>query len=193
MLGLREDVLTRCSQFLLDTFNEQIIASNSNLPNVIPGCPSKIIAEIQCLEGYGDSQGTKASSPLKNNPLACKLMHKHYATFYGVARNITECLGKSETYGSEKTMLKRVECLLEKHRKPHTTYLELEDTPTISNAVVDLYSKLKLDSKLTGEWLIYAIYNEKNHYLCLGNHDNDNLWLSNLEKCRIDFPFLWRN
>jgi hypothetical protein len=33
------------------------------------------------------------------------------------------------------------------------------------------WKRLATAAKLTGEWIIYAHYDGKNYYLCLGTHD----------------------
>ncbi|PKV10806.1 hypothetical protein CVO74_19550 [Xanthomonas prunicola] len=58
--------------------------------------------------------------------------------------------------------------------------------------VVFNFERLRVDSSLTGEWLIFAKYNEENYYLSLGKHDTgDELIRSQIDVfCLCEFPFL---
>ena len=45
---------------------------------------------------------------------------------------------------------------------------------------------------MTGEWIIFAKYNEKNYYLSLGDHTSDDMILRKMidEWCIEEFPFI---
>ena len=72
-------------------------------------------------------------------------------------------------------------------------YFTEADVPQIANdAVASNWERLKQRSALTGEWIIFAKHAEENYYLCLGEHNGDQLLLrSQIDSiCLQEFPFL---
>jgi hypothetical protein len=48
----------------------------------------------------------------------------------------------------------------------------LEDAEYIArSAVSENWEQMKSRTELTGQWIIYAIFEDINYYLCLGDHD----------------------
>lgn len=61
----------------------------------------------------------------------------------------------------------------------------------IADYLVDKnFCKRASKSALTGEWLVFAKYKEKNYYLTLGEHGHDDIVRLNVDKCVDEFPFL---
>jgi hypothetical protein len=44
---------------------------------------------------------------------------------------------------------------------------------------------------LTGEWIVYAVHEGRNFFLCLGRHGDDEAIRAKIDTiCRTEFPFL---
>ena len=194
MCGLTNDVIVRCSTIFIKSLETEIYASFKNEPITLPGCPSKIIAEIRFLEGIGENQGTKQSALLKSyEPLKTKLMHKHYLAYDSYVRNIGEALCMIGAHTNEAEGKKRIAKLIESKRRPNATHFEMQDIAPLCDAICNIYVNRAKDNRNTGEWIVYAVHEGKNYYLCLGTHGNENEWIDIVEQCRSDFPFLWEN
>lgn len=172
MLGLQPNSIHRCSTFfLLQLFHR---ARNHTLP----GDPAKIVAEIRLLDGYGRPTGTKDATPF-DGPLLAGLWHKHYLADNAVARNVQLGLGGSK--------LKRIPKIAQPFM-PITP----KNIPDLARALInDGYIERQQKGMLTGQWIVFAKYEDQNYYLCLGNHDDgDPVVFQNVEACIQDFPFL---
>lgn len=56
---------------------------------------------------------------------------------------------------------------------------------------VTSYEERVAENSLTGEWIVYAQHEGKNHYLTLATHkEPDEEVLKRIALCRDDFPFL---
>ena len=177
-IGLETAVPGRYSSLLLlGLFG----SSQSGLLN-----PAKVIREIEALEGIGIPSRLKQASPL-NRPLLKGLWHKHYLEdgLSAMAFNLEKGM---KIYGIPFVEQR----IREAQEAGEERYVSIDDCQSIANDVVQgNWMRLANDSKLTGEWIVYAQHEGMNYYLCLGKHGGD----GNLRKqidavCCQEFPFL---
>lgn len=151
--------------------------------------PAKVMREIEALEGIGIPSRLKQASPLKHPPLK-GLWHKHYLEdgLSAMAFNLDK--GMEKIYGIPFVEQR----IREAQEAGEERYVSIDDCQSIANDVVQgNWMRLANDSKLTGEWIVYAQHEGMNYYLCLGKHDRNRH--SNLRKqidavCCQEFPFL---
>lgn len=158
---------------------------------------SKLIAEIKHLE-LGDESRNKPASQY-TGPLS-PLWHKHY-TPLGIdvsSKNLINAhkpmMGKNaynkikapleKCANSEDEMNQILDAIICSYRED-----QLNEVPSLA---INMLETRYRNSQGTGEWIIYAIYNEQNYYLCLAKHsdrDDETLRLIQ-EHCVKEFPFL---
>lgn len=56
--------------------------------------------------------------------------------------------------------------------------------------VMDGYYDRSGAEELTGEWIVYAKHDERNYYLTLGRHGEDEAIMTRVGACREEFPEL---
>ncbi|QFY44915.1 hypothetical protein F6R98_02935 [Candidatus Methylospira mobilis] len=151
--------------------------------------PAKVIHEIQALEGIGTpsqlkppSQFNRPKSPLKG------LWHKHYLEdgLRALALNVKKGL---DLYGIPLFQ----QCMREAQEAGEERYVTIEDIKPLANDVVSgNWKRLANAEALSGEWIIYAQHEGKNHYLCLARHDSgDDYIRQQIDAiCCHEFPFL---
>jgi hypothetical protein len=169
-------VIDRCSQRFLVEIIYRVIDQS------IPGCPAKIASAVMELEQIGQSCGTKSAAPFNHPPLK-GLWHKHYVYdgLASMAKNIDNALGK-----------KGLDQIIRNFYNPGTAGVPMEETAKrIANAITAKYPDRSRKRKLTGEWIIFARYENHNYYLCLGKHGDDfGIYKNIKESCIDEFPFL---
>ncbi|AFC86373.1 hypothetical protein Fraau_1986 [Frateuria aurantia DSM 6220] len=149
--------------------------------------PFKIIQEIKALEDPQIASNLKPATQFKHPPLK-GLWHKHYLQdgIASMALNLRK--------GMDRYKLPWVEQrIAEAKAANEKRFFSMEDAAHIArDAVSDNWKRLTRDSVLTGEWLIYARYQNANYYLCLGKHQNDDAELRRQIDaiCLHEFPFL---
>lgn len=175
--GLNGETHLRCSTLFLAELYMRMVTHS------IPGDPAKIIAEVKALEGTGQPSSTKEASAFRRKPLR-GLWHKHYLAEISVANNIMLELGGPE--------FPRLLDVIKSQRNSGAPHFTLEDVPRLANSITDLYMQRAKRKRLTGEWIIFAKYENQNYYLCLGSHLDDNGELCNRVRhmCMGEFPFL---
>lgn len=142
----------------------------------------QIVEEIKCLEGKVPSQQTKPATEFKGNILK-GLWHKHFFFAHPsvLAQNILNQLGKN---GMEKL----AEDVFNSSSKVVTQKMIKEFT---NQLVEGSLMKRARNEKLTGEWIIFAIENGQNYYLCIEPHSSkDEIIANNIRACKVEFPFL---
>lgn len=180
--GITPDIVDRFSSLLIMQIYTSYVTRTED--------PFNICHEILCLEeGPSNcSSNTKPQAMFNRKPFLRGLWHKHYRgvgipTF---AQNLRMSL---HTYG-----IPYLDELLEKsERTGETHYLTEEDAKKISHQVVmEHYMRRSAEKKMTGHWIIYAIHEGKNYYLCLGQHTDDEAHLrTQIDMvCKADFQFL---
>lgn len=149
--------------------------------------PFKVMAEINYLEGFGKSVGTKEESQFTGKLLG-GLWHKHYIEdgVSSMAQNLQMAL---KVYG-----LPKLEAMVkDSMASGEERFMTEEDlTKVMEDAVYGNYVRRANQNRLTGEWIVYAKYNNNNYYLCLGRHTQGDAairrQIDNI--CTPDFPFL---
>lgn len=146
--------------------------------------PFEIIDEIKNLEGVGPPLQTKPASEFKGAHLK-GLWHKHFfaANLSILAHNIFNQLagGKLE---------KLVTGIFDPNKSPVVTKEMIGELS--HRVVVESLEDRAADSKLTGEWIVFAKHQGQNYYLCLTTHESgdENIAQSIKAACLPQFPFL---
>lgn len=149
--------------------------------------PAKVVHEIQVLEGLRESSCLKPASVFDRKPLQ-GLWHKHYLA-EGVPSMAINLQKAMKRYG-----LPWLEDVVSQAQvSGEERFLTEQDISQIAHdAVVGHWERLSEEAALTGEWIIFAQHQGKNHYLCLGRHKSGDEFLrSQIDAvCVREFPFL---
>lgn len=144
--------------------------------------PSRIVAELEAMEGGPKSVGTKPATRFTKEPLK-GLWHKHFFSSAFTGHNLRNQFAG----GRLKTL---VETILDPGKHPIVT---AELINLLSHEVVTgILERREVRDKLTGEWIIFAKHAGKNYYLCLASHNTGDQAVYSLTKsaCLHQFPFL---
>ncbi|WP_310439764.1 hypothetical protein [Sulfuricurvum sp.] len=146
-----------------------------------------VMYEIRFLEGLEETSRTKDSSQFRRPPLK-GLWHKHYfdGSISALAQNVKNAL---DNYG-----MPYFESMVDEAKTSgEERFITAEDIPHIVNDVVTSnFQRRQADQKTTGEWLIYAIHENVNYFLCLAKHgEGDEQIRTRIDStCVHEFPFL---
>lgn len=164
--------------FLLDSF----FAFESGSLNI-----DAVMHEIRFLEGTEETSKTKEATQFIRPPLK-GLWHKHYfdGSISALAQNVKNALGN---YGMPyfESMINEAKASGEER------FVTPEDVPQIVNDIVTSnLQRRRADQKITGEWLIYAVHENINYFLCLAKHgEGDDQIRTRIDStCIHEFPFL---
>lgn len=165
--------------FMLDLYFGCVVQGHLN--------PAKVISEIRSLESPEITSRTKQAEPFKG-PLLGGLWHKHHleSGISSLAKNLKKGL---HIYGMP-TFEQKVR---EAEEANEERFMTEADVPQIVHDVTTKnYERLADESKLTGEWVIFAKHEGNNYYLCLGKHNSGDEHLrAQIEAvCFAEFPFL---
>ncbi len=146
-----------------------------------------VMHEIRFLEGLEETSRTKNATQFRHPPLK-GLWHKHYfdGSISALAQNVKNALGN---YGMPyfESMAKEAKA------SGKERFVAPEDVTHIVNDVVtsNLHRR-HVDQKTTGEWLIYAVHENANYFLCLARHGekDDQIRTRINSTCIHEFPFL---
>ncbi|CDT62616.1 hypothetical protein VCR15J2_470051 [Vibrio coralliirubri] len=130
-------------------------------------------------KGKNDA-GIKAPTPFKHSLLK-GLHHIHFTSSRYIAQNIKIGLGKNG-------LKNIINCALDDETKSIN-----QQAKQISDQVVTgTLDRRKAKCKMTGEWVIYAKYNDELYYLCLARHNDTDQFIRNriVQHCFEEFPFL---
>ncbi|CAH5397928.1 hypothetical protein [Serratia marcescens] len=181
-IGIKEATLGRVSVLMISQLYVSFMSRREN--------PFIIADEISCLEGNklrGESR-TKPPTMFNRKPYLRGLWHKHYhgSGIDVMARNLQVAL---KNYGLPKFEAKVEEAM----QSGEDRYFTAEDAALIAHeAVMEHWERRAGEQKMTGHWIIYAIYEGKNYYLSLGRHTDDEAELRRQIEttCLYQFPFL---
>lgn len=148
---------------------------------------SHVIAEIKALECTDRKSATKPAAVFNRLPLK-GLWHKHYIQngISSMAMNLRHAMNKFGLPEFEQ----KVKAL---ETSGEDRYLEASDIDEIVyEAVLGNYERRCEASQMTGEWVVYAIHEGQNYYLCLGTHNSgDDALRRQIDMiCVPEFPFL---
>jgi hypothetical protein len=179
MIGIERIVPGRYSVLLLLALYGATRAGRLN--------PAKVLHEIESLEGIRGESSLKPASQFKHPPLK-GLWHKHYLQdgLPTMAINLRKGIGKHGLPWLEQQVA-------EAQASGEEKFLTEQDCARIAHdAVIGNWERLVEESALTGEWIIFAKHQEKNYYLCLGQHNSgDDLLRSQIDSvCLQEYPFL---
>jgi len=141
-----------------------------------------VLREIKNLESGKTHPQTKPASQFSRKPLK-GLWHKHFFSAHFVPHNISNALKGG-------VLEKLVNEVLDPSKSPIITKEMISE---LSYRVVhEPIEGRANDNKLTGEWVVFAKYNQKNYYLCCNTHNaGDQMIFDRIESnCIKDFPFL---
>lgn len=149
--------------------------------------PAKVVSQIKSLEDNGKGIGLKCATQFERPPLQ-GLWHQHYLEdgLPSMARNLRKGIGKHGLPWLEEQVAEAKATNKEK-------YLTETDCARIAyDAVWSNWERLRNNSELTGEWIIFAKYQGDNYYLGLGKHrTGDEVLRSQIDAiCLNEFPFL---
>jgi len=179
IIGLEGLVSGRYSMhFLAQLYAESMLIGRLN--------PARVIQEIEALEGIREST-TKSPTQFSRLPLK-GLWHKHHTVdgIPSLAMNIKNGLKRHGMPLFQQMIQEAKEAGEERYVSP-------EDVPALVNDIVSgNLSRRRAAKEETGEWIVYAVHEEQNYYLCLGTHKTkDAIIRHDIEKnCTPQFPFL---
>lgn len=149
--------------------------------------PAWVIRELRSMEGQIPTTGTKPATPFQRGVLS-GLWHQHYAevTMPSLIRNIQNSWHAQGMPFFEEGIRKAAS-------GEGPTHFTAADAPAIANDMVcGAMARRRAAGALTGEWIVYAVHEGRNHYLSLWRHDGDDMQLrQSIEAmCVPFFPFL---
>ncbi len=150
--------------------------------------PFSVSDQIRHLEsGWDKGNHMKKATQFMHPPLY-PLWHQHYFSAHFLARNIYE---EFQRKGNGEKIIREIF----DPKKSETVTQEMINEMS-HRTTVELFEKRANESRSTGEWLVYAVHDEKKYYLCMATHTSPdtNPDQSIYEKlklvCRMQFPFL---
>ena len=145
-----------------------------------------VLDEIRYLEGLTKTTKTKRESEFKGKYLR-GLWHKHFYSDRFIYRNIIN-YWEMEKKGNSKLG----EMIAEVFQSSESEYMTKEMITMLSYRLTDEPLKNKILKGLsTGEWLVFAKNNNRNYYLVLGRHGDDEKIYELIRRCCLtEYPFL---
>ncbi len=126
------------------------------------------VAEMDWLEKMPGHSVTRTKKQKKfSGDILGKLWHTHYTTSEHILTNI-EVHWKSESRASEVQAIEDLMTAPENAGKSHEELRKL--SADIAGQLGGAYKQRRSERKLTGEWLIYGLWEGKNYFLDLGCH-----------------------
>lgn len=179
IIGLENLVSGRYSMYLLaQLYAESVLMGRLN--------PARVIREIEALEGVREST-TKPPTRFSRVPLK-GLWHKHHTVdgIPSLAMNIKNGLKRHGMPFFQQMIQEAKDAGEERYVSP-------EDVPAIVDDIVSgNLSRRRAAKEETGEWIVYAVHEGQNYYLCLGTHNTgDDSIRQQIDRiCIPQFPFL---
>ncbi|QDU68193.1 hypothetical protein [Engelhardtia mirabilis] len=147
-----------------------------------------VLDEMDFLEGIGKSSMTKEPKPFRH-PLLQRFWHKHYSSARHIPRNI--CLRWGLNRGGNQALDQALAAIAKEHGEDPVMWTRV----LAHRLTVGGYEDRAWRRRLTGEWILYAVHKERNHYLTLGTHeegrDPEALLARLRQQCAAEWPFLF--
>lgn len=142
-------------------------------------CTYQIMDEIKWMENGSCTSYSKKAEKFKHPPLA-GLWKKHFPSPYYILRNIN-IQNKFDLFSEA------MDLYVESEIAKGKTIDEISHALTVES-----FMKRAKSKKNTGEWIIFAKFEEKNYYLTLAAHsESDYSIFERISRyCKIDFPFI---
>jgi hypothetical protein len=146
-----------------------------------------ILDEVKQLEKDTGESRTKPATRFSNSGPLKGLWHKHF-----VSMDLRSMVLNIQNNAKSQGFLVDTAHLFEHNEGDPLRYLSENDIPKIAADFVGHYARRGNAKRLTGEWIIYAIYEGLNYYLCIANHDTpEEKILNDIHSvCAVEFPFL---
>ncbi len=147
----------------------------------------QMMDEIRWCEGLGRATQTKEASVFRKEPLK-GLWKTHFTDASFIVKNIGIHMGL-ENEGN-----KKLDKLISEAFAQNTT--GIVDDQFISSIATGMsfgvLAERAKGKKLTGEWIVFQKYKEKNYYLTLAAHDegDDSIYKRVCDCYELDYPYL---
>lgn len=145
-----------------------------------------VLDELDFLEGIRNASKSKASAPFRH-PLLRRFWHKHYSSARHISRNIGLRWGLDR--GGNQALDNAVSDIAREHGEDP----DMWPRALAHRLIMEGYEARA--GQLTGEWIIYAVHDRKNHYLTLSTHEegrHPGALLARLRRqCEAEWPFLF--
>ncbi|WP_447892978.1 hypothetical protein [Pseudomonas marginalis] len=151
--------------------------------------PFHVLDEIDYLEGIKPSSKTKCEEQFKKLPLF-PFWHKHFFSARHLVKNLSIRWGMAN--GGNRDLDK----LFDEVAKQHGDDPDAWPSYLVKQLVIGGFEE-RAARGLTGDWLIYAKYENRNYYLDLATHEEGvgekaNALFKKLRNgCQAEFPFLF--
>lgn len=179
-IGLNRLAPNRYSSFfVIQLYSQSVLSGELS--------PGRVMNEIESLENPDRRSVTKPATQFQRAHLK-GLWHKHH-TVSGISSIATNVLNALNRHGTPAF----TESVREAEASGEERYFEKEDIDRYIQEVVHDNFEKRLDAgEMTGEWIVYAVHEGKNYYLCLGTHNSGDevvrQWIDSA--CTEEFPFL---
>jgi hypothetical protein len=197
------DIISQFEKYILHSFSQhglpvdrcsQIIFSQlAHMPNYGWGVnyPFEFVEqEIRNLEGLGRTS-TRPATPFTGK--LCGFMHKHFLVpgydHLGINTILAWKLADPKSRKFQQMALRvakqyqNVTSTADEFRK--FSWELAHDTVYGPDGLMN-----RLSGDATGDWIVYASHEEKNYYLCIAKHDEDEFILHTIKRCASQFPFI---
>lgn len=125
---------------------------------------------------------TKKATPFRRKPLK-GLWHKHISDASNIPLNL-----KSE-WKKGKNFEQAYNRALKNSNLKYGDEITTEFVDYLTCELIDkAYFKRSKEIRLTGHWLVYLPFKNRNYYLTLGHHKLEELTYQNVQNCFQDFP-----
>lgn len=146
-----------------------------------------VLDELDFLEGIRKSSKTKPAKRFEKDPRLHWIWHKHYSSARHIPRNV------GLRWGLNGRGNQALDQLLAAVAREHGGDPDMWPRVLAHELAVGGYESRA--GRLTGEWILYAVHEGKNHYLTLGTHEeggNPEGLLARLRQhCEAEWPFLF--
>jgi hypothetical protein len=151
--------------------------------------PFSVLDEIDYLEGITKASRTKSEAQFKKSPLF-PFWHKHFFSAQHLIKNVG--IRWNMPNGGNRDLDKMINDVVAKYGENPTAWPGYLAHQLVVGGFTD-----RAERGLTGDWLIYAKYENRNYYLDLATHeegvaDQANTLFKKLKNgCQSEFPFLF--
>ncbi len=180
---MRGLVVSELNKFAQGRYSETLVNQLVYLPYWGVNPPYQfIVPEIAHLEDKRCLTQTVKEEAFRRSEMR-GLYKKHFYLPSFLAKNIQNCWGLAE--GSKSTKFNdRLKRKLEAYSPSE------ENAKKLSSDIVNAMFEEMKNKKKTGEYIIFQKHDNKNYYLCIGIHGEDDEILGCVKQARRDFLFL---